>query len=759
MLDYNVDLMSNEDLLEAADKIFTTQEKDFEKIKNEKWYKKLFHAITLNRDGKKYVVRGISSLAKLQQLFIGIYVKNYKKTHEQLDEVIERVTKNSDVIKKIYGMFVLQFDEQKGLETLTSQDKEILAVFLGEYRDENGSVPKKVQEYNRGVLSALNVKVPAGNLGNHQIRKLEAPKVVYRCFMEQCAVDGTIDTQEWTDKIYEDLKDFEISENTKAEIKKAVKNEVEIGGIEYLIIKYSKDNAGILDTDFEVDLEGSVNSDQDSTDRYETTDEREIENMEEMSDEIIKSILQIRSGETKLFTNKNIHISAYINCEGSLEIDHCVLYYNESEAGDEITLAKGARLHISNSLVICKGYDENFFITCNEDTSISFENSTFVDCSYMLKAKDGANIIINKCELKNCYEKFIDVYLKTDNTCNISGNLITENDLSTFNQKKDKDFRDVEMMIISSSHDKQTIICENTINEDDSIKVAGITDERLNRICYFNAPGAVISNCTFIGLTEAVRAAEIRECKFVNCLEAIMIYRFRDKESIVDNCIFEKCTEVITLYTNTKVSNCQFISCYNRLINAPYYSGGNNRIEFCQFINTCNNLDDSKASNCLYGTSCITLRRGKESDASVNCIKKCIFDGVNMEDNFLIAAYGSEKPSGTVINIEDCDFKNCNTKRWSGKIIKEYIQYDTFFKKNQDYHANIITNCRGLDRINKDKSEVTNISIRTIATTGNTIGSTVPAVLRAGSGVKMFTYAAIGGPVGLLLAARKKLKR
>ena len=259
MVDYNVELMSEAELITAANAIFTAQEKDFEKIKSEKWYHTLFHAITLNQDGKKYAVRGINSLAKLQQLFMNIYVKNYRKSHEQLNLVIDAVTKNSEAIKKLYGMCVLKLEEQQGLETLDAQDAEILALFLGEYRDESGSVPDRVREYNRGVLNCINQKVPTGILDNHQIRRLKAPKVVFRCFMEQCAIDGTIDTQEWSDKIYDDLKDFEIGETSKSEIKESVKYEAEIAGVDYFLTKYSNENVGVSDFDFEVDIEGTIN--------------------------------------------------------------------------------------------------------------------------------------------------------------------------------------------------------------------------------------------------------------------------------------------------------------------------------------------------------------------------------------------------------------------------------------------------------------------------------------------------------------------
>lgn len=258
MVEFNPNQMTEEDLIEAANKIFTIQEKDFERIKSEKWYKTLFHAITLNQDGKKYAVRGINSLAKLQQLFMSIYVKNYRTSYKYLNETINVVTKNSEAIKKLFGMCVLNLEGQEDLGVLDPQDAEILALFLGEYRDANGAVPVAVQSYNRGVLNAIHQKVPIGALDNHQIRRLKAPKVVYRCFMEQCAVDGTIDSQEWTDQVYQDLRDFELSENSKNEIKQSVKYEAEIAGVEYFIVKYTKDNIGVLDSDFDIDIQSSI---------------------------------------------------------------------------------------------------------------------------------------------------------------------------------------------------------------------------------------------------------------------------------------------------------------------------------------------------------------------------------------------------------------------------------------------------------------------------------------------------------------------
>jgi hypothetical protein len=140
MVEFRTDLMTEPELLEAANRIFESEEKDFEKIKSEKWYQTLFHAITLNQDGKQYAVKGIHSLAKLQQLFIEIYIRNYRHQNKQLDSIIDAVISNSVAIKKLYGTCVLELEEQADLSSLDATDSQILALFLGEYRNAEGVV-------------------------------------------------------------------------------------------------------------------------------------------------------------------------------------------------------------------------------------------------------------------------------------------------------------------------------------------------------------------------------------------------------------------------------------------------------------------------------------------------------------------------------------------------------------------------------------------------------------------------------------------
>jgi hypothetical protein len=263
---------------------------------------------------------------------------------------------------------------------------------------------------------------------------------------------------------------------------------------------------------------------------------------------------------------------------------------------------------------------------------------------------------------------------------------------------------------------------ENLIREEETFKRAGLQEKKGNNyLRYFSCLYAEIRNCTFLGITNPVRANLISECCFKHCTRAIDLDRpiFSNKKLTIDNCVFEECTNVMEIRKDACISNCQFVSCYGSLIYSEASDGGIS-VEFCQFINT-KNLDEYSEYKNSYAS--ITFWRSGAYGSKTNYLKKCIFDGVVLGDNFLIAATGYKRPYDVVTRIEDCDFRNCLTKRASGQIIKEYLEYDGLLKKNQRFHANIISECRGLDKINKEYRENENVEIKTTSTTGNTIGT------------------------------------
>ena len=350
----------------------------------------------------------------------------------------------------------------------------------------------------------------------------------------------------------------------------------------------------------------------------------EKKKQEQKSELIISSIYQIKPGESKVFEHNNVHIKSFINCEGKIEFNHCNIYYNETNEGSKIQLKKSATLIIKNSSVICKGFNENHFIFFEEGAQIIIEKTKFIDCSYFIKGECGS-LTMKQCELMNCYKGFIDIRNYSDRrTYEISNTIITEEKLNGFNQN-DKGYHNC---LIDISADKSDTVKfhNNNIYED-----PGFNDNNLN-FGYLSITGVVssISNCSFEGITTAISALGFKNCKFSGCKACIRDASSFDQGLLVDNCVFENSTEVIVLYysrNGSKIQNCQFVSCYNKLISGP--SSGGVIIEFCEFYNT-KIINSDNALLSILNPGSIIFQRETGSSATYNTIRKCKFQTKNL---------------------------------------------------------------------------------------------------------------------------------
>lgn len=730
----NKEIFTIDDAREAAKQLFEVQVEDFNELKNEKWYKHLLNAVTFGADRKKKVIKDIRSLSKLQTIFMKVYYENYKGLDAQLNEIIDNLTKTNKSVKRLYINYIVGIRPQHSVLELSALEQDILLLLLCAYSSNSGN-EEDLRKYRAGVAHKIGRGMPQGNFTPEQLKQVKSGEIFYRYIVEMCAIDDGLSDFSVPDNVYEAIEYLTISLRAKREIEKSVGDELNAFGKDYLVAKYGTAEINLLDDDVEM---------------VEESDIKEEENLDkgdvELTEENITSILQIKKGENKVYTNKKIHISTYVNCEGNLEFNNCIIYYNETDARNEITIKKNGNISISNSIVVCMGFDENPFIICEEDNKCFIENTSFIDCSYFLKMKDGYSFTIKNCKMENCLDRFLDIYVKSSGTADIRNNAIEQKDVSEIY------FTDLEkifkrsLISVYACGDRNIRFSENVICEEDAFqKIISKLDRYYVGFKYIDAEGMTIQNCSFQGLSLGILVSNVRECKFENCTKYIILEKdwIKDIDPIVDNCVFINCTNVIEAEDNTKITNCQFVSCYDKIITAKSYRGGI-CVEFCQF----NNIKNLPSNNCREGFeqdgSSIIFRRTKDSKSNANYLKKCIFDGVSIDKNFLIAASAWEKPYGTVTYIEECDFKNCITKRSSGKIIKEYTFYDTLFKKNQAFHANIITNCRGLDKVNKEASSQTEkVQINIVSTNGNQIGSTIAKCAIGGAAF------AVGGPVAL----------
>ncbi len=448
----------------------------------------------------------------------------------------------------------------------------------------------------------------------------------------------------------------------------------------------------------------------------------------EMQDELIGNILQIDKDETIKYEYKRIHISSFINCMGTLEFDHCVLFYNESDDSDEITLGDGAKIIIRNSCVICKGFDENYFISCNKDSSndvdVVLENSTFTDCSRFINLEgQNDNVSIRECKFNNCSDYFLAHLGK--GTVDISDNLIFQECLTQFNIDNKPNNSCLFYINYESGDNK---FCDNIVKEEDSFRNCFDGDIEWE---YFTCKEGEIKNCTFEGISYPLRGSSISDCRFENCKAGVIV--FSEKDTSVEDCVFKNCKESIITICPSNITHCQFIACYDRIISAYSAKGGVN-IEFCDFYNVKNSME--------YDDTNIIFMRDKGSKTKINTVYKCIFNGVQMGNNYLIGACNGKKPNDFVAVVRECDFRNCITEKKDGKIIKEYLYYENVFKKEQIANSISVEECRGLDRINLEGNECQSFEIKTTSSKGNEIGSKI-----GGTGAVVLLATAIGGPL------------
>ena len=708
-----------EDAKEAAEKIFACQVDDFYALKNEKWYKHFLNALTFGTDRKTKVLNDIRSLSALQVLFVKVFYEYYKDTDEKLNELINSLKKTNQTVKQLYLSCVIGVKPQVKIDSLKNFEQALLLQTITQYKSVNDK-ESDLQHYRASISRSLGIGLAEGEFDSEQLDKISgtAAKVIYRCLVEMRVLDGL---SEFPDSIKEILNSLSISPNARHAVECDVSNEVDSFGVEYLLVKYVGEE---IDA-FESSLADMVWAEEECLNDEITTeyDDDDDDDLCEMTDELINTMLNIGKDVKKKFRYKRIHLNAFIECEGSLCFDHCIIYYNESEAHDEITLKEAASLTISNSTIICCGIDTEYFISCEGKNEVRFTNSTFGDCSYFLFSDRGCNLQIQNCMIHNAYHGFIDIYRYGDDQIDISGNKIILDDLQDFYSIDKKHcfppffgtfYTRIPTIILITGHGGLVNFNNNT-TEADPCYYNILDDRSMTKSCVLTCHGIDIRNCTFNGLPIAISASGFYECKFENCKNTILC---EDTGETVDNCVFINCSNIILdAKTGMRIENCQFVSCYDSLIRSKDDRGGI-IIQFCHFVDT--------TAHVLYGEDyCISLRRGSNSGAKANQIKKCIFEGVTMKEGFLIGANGDEKPKGPVISIENCDFKYCVTRRQSKKIIKEYLEYYTFLKKDKSFHANVITDCRGLDKINEGGKVFTNPEVRTTSTSGNPIGASL----------------------------------
>lgn len=454
----------------------------------------------------------------------------------------------------------------------------------------------------------------------------------------------------------------------------------------------------------------------------------------------IKKVLAVAQDETKTFADSQVHFKGVIKCAGRLEFANCTLHYNEYRFSNGIVLTKTAEVSFKNCTILCEGADEQAFIRGDSCRKLYFADCTFTDCLKFLSICENQvteNFSLSHCQLVNCSDQFVEINLAPEATACLTDTKITEDKIADFN-KEAGGFRTTACLFKLSSigNELNVLVANTTVEETDSFKRAERRPmDEDNELSYFTLNNARVEHCTFRNVHNCltVENTEIRQCEFIRCDNVVASENCSlEHHLLVDNCLFVGCTRIITSGLNSLITKCAFNDCYGKLLMPGTYDMGGTRISYCVFngIKYLKGVKDERITSIMPESlassdskrfykvdACLTFSYNQE-DGKQNQLSHCRFTDIELgKDVFLIQSVGEveydglliklrrHKPYGSVAYIKDCQFTNITTQRKTGKIIKEYVQYDTLFNKNQNFLANIILDCKGLEAVQVVKNK------------------------------------------------------
>ena len=679
VLNRNIESEDIDSIALAIKKISTSSENQFNELKKERWFNRLFNMITFSNKKNIRLAEQISTLAQAQEILVRILLLLSEKSLE-ISELVKNNTKDieklgeNDIyllnrIKKLEDkVFVIKREIK--LENLSLQAKEILSACLKklstlfDYTNDNQKL------YVNFILNLLNAgRIEYDNLEfaiNELDSNNEKTQILISCLEYIYLKNNNFNILKTNYQILNFIEMFYFSEKKIDEIKNQVERDSNFDGI---IFRYGNDYNEDFDDAFLLDFIDDI-------------EEIEVEK----EDLYINSMINIKEGEIYVIENKNIHISSMINCSGTLEIRNCTLYYNETlnnevkKIFNKINLGNNSILKIENSTVICKNYDKEFFIK-GEDlkkSNIYLKNTIFIDCLNCINS-DVINVNIKNCNFKNSIRDFFKI--------NVYGDFLMK-DCSIIQEKlpdfkipiKEYAHNNEVLFYISNSSKKSAIFTNNKVDiyfydnerqysqlitsnysNRNLIVKNSIFNNHLENKFSLKITAEYVDNCAFYSLSNILKTENINSCFFENCS---FICQERNSNLLyIKNTEFRNCSD--SLFPSTR----DYINEYS--LRPSYY---HNKIIFenCKF-----------SGNGPIKENFIELGRSSQ-------IKNCEFSNISMK-NFLISISIDEK---SLILIQNCVFKNCTTERKDKEIIKKYESMQRVIKGELIYKMAEIKDCQ-----------------------------------------------------------------
>ena len=777
-----------QDLQSAVQQLTTKSDAQFEELKNEKWFHRIFNMVVCPRKNNIRMAEQITSLAQAQGILIEILVRladqdaNIAGMVMQSQSDIRALAQNSAYLQerlylledKSYGI-----RENENLKDLNSQQRNILSGCLNEASKLYAMPSNEQRLYANELLNYLNADAQVANLED-ALDDLEdnAKRKILSCVITYMYLyDHTAESMEQDEQ--EDFIDlFDLGRKTIKSLKQQTVDTYRLRGVDGCIDRYITAPIEITEeTPFEVELPEQKTTEGASEAQTEENGEEAIDTNAPREKLVLSGSIQ-NDGET-IYKDKDIHFSsAIMNCKGTVKFINCNIHYNE-DSGSHIYLNDGTELSIMASTIICHGDCKkgNYFIQEINRAwakNCTIKNCAFIDCVGFIGCGCITFCFDNNKVQGTCAE-FLSFGVKEE--AKISDNHFVFPDKPTFEYRDANDAVATNYIYCGGKNvfiENNIFECEKNINassymvENDIRVIRGSA-----RIGYDDETAkGTVSNCTFVRMNKCIEnIGTVKDCIFEKCSEAIIECGFL----ITENRFSECKNAIVNLCSRATLSNCQFTDCAGKeLVTSRWNSQVT--IQDCEFTNISlspvNSVEEIEQMGELRLKNYIReLIPGKFSTLNTNGvligiggvdkkfansnrpskIERCIFNGVHIcseggfacnmgkwkackadrnltkdQMNFLISVYTAnyDRFNYPRVIVSDCTFKNC------ASVHQEIINtepYDSVFGSRHNYTAISVRNNYGLDNIGDPTSYVksSDVKLKEIDANGNKIGSSL----------------------------------
>lgn len=747
-----------QDLQSAVQQLTTKSDAQFEELKNEKWFHRIFNMVVCPRKNNIRMAEQITSLAQAQGILIEILVRladqdaNIAGMVMQSQSDIRALAQNSAYLQerlylledKSYGI-----KENENLKDLNSQQRNILSGCLNEASKLYAMPSNEQRLYANELLNYLNADAQVANLED-ALDDLEdnAKRKILSCVITYMYLyDHTAESMEQDEQ--EDFIDlFDLGRKTIKSLKQQTVDTYRLRGVDGCIDRYITAPIEITEeTPFEVELPEQKTAEGASEAQTEENGEEAIDTNATREKLVLSGSIQ-NDGET-VYKNKDIHFSsAIMNCKGTVRFINCTIHYNEDES--RIYLNSGTALEVASSTVICHGNCKSgdYFIRTVEDRvgnavksrtagSCTVKNSDFVACVGFLKGSYESFLFDKNKVIGSCSDF---LYLSIENKARISGSRFFLPDKPTF-EVKDENNRPGDAFIHCRG---KKVLFINNVFKGEKLSENSYMEEHYIYAILGSAwlsfedewENGMVAYCTFQQMSRCVyNIGNVRSCVFEKCREAI-----KECTSEISESRFEECEKaIVDVCAKAVVSNCQFIHCKGEKL---LTTRGNSQvtIQDCEFSNI--RWEEQEFRSYTW-QSMIVIGLAEKNFANADRpsrINRCIFNGICIVPNEPGKVQKKENSAYLIaVNIEnyakfkypraevtDCTFVNCAAEH--AVINKE--PYDSVFGSSHNYTAirAYTRNNTGLDQIGNPATfaESQNVKRKETDAASRKIGDSLP---------------------------------